>query len=333
MVKDNRTVIGSYSNQEEVVAAVKRLKDEGYKKEDITLFTNSANAGGLKDSEDVDVATETTDTERTRTAESEDDRSLWTQIKDVFSSDTYDYESTSQDSNYSQDDDVLYPYKEDIKDGKTVIVVENYHEGSAPNADIEESNSRAQTAGTQGIVTGSGVNPAEPVNDEPAVDPASREKAAGTGENNFDDIDNRNDLTDDEKIRLKEERLEVDKEEVQTGEVDVRKETKHDTETVEVPVEREEVVVERKPVAGEDAKATDTDFDEDTESYKIPVKEEKVEVDKKPVVKEEVEIKKKRQEDVEEVTEDVRREELDVDSKGRTGAEGSENNSDRKNKR
>lgn len=121
---------------------------------------------------------------------------------------------------------------------------------------------------------------------------------------------------------MKEERLEVDKEEVQTGEVNVRKETVHETKSVDVPVEKEEVIIERKPVVGEDSKLTDAEINEETESFSIPVKEEKVEVTKKPVVTEEVDIRKETHKDVKEVTEDVKREELDVDSDGRTGMDG-----------
>lgn len=61
---------------------------------------------------------------------------------------------------------------------------------------------------------------------------------------------------------------------------------------------------------------TDTDFDDDTESITIPVHEEKVTVDKDTVVTEEVEIKKEHEEDVEHISEDVRREEIDIESSG-----------------
>lgn len=263
MVKNNRVVVGSYTNQDEAASVLNRLKEDGYKREDITLYGNSAAA-------DVE-----TDNVGRVTDNREDDRSFWDKVKDAFSTDSYDYETNAKDPDYNQEDDVLYPYRDDIANGKTVIVVDNYR------GDTNLEMNRTETS----------------VREKPETD----------------------DFTEDEKIRLKEERLEVDKEEVQTGEVNVRKETKHETKTVDVPVESEEVIIERKPVAGEDSKTTDTDFDEETESFSIPVKEEKVEVTKKPVVKEEVNIKKKTNKDVEEVTEDIKREELDVDSEGRTG--------------
>lgn len=286
MVKENRVVVGSYRNEDETVSTINRLKEDGYQRDDITLYTSSANVEGLKDSQDVDVET---DNAGRRTEDTEDDRSFWDKMKDAFSTESYNYEEDSQELNYNQEDDILYPYRDDINNGHTVIVVDNYR------GDTDLEMNRAETS----------------VNEK---------------------TDNDN-LTEDEKIRLKEERLEVDKEEEKTGEVNVRKETKHDTKTVDVPVESEEVVIERKPVAGEDSKTTDTEIDEDSESYTIPVKEEKVEVDKEPVVKEEVEVKKETHEDVEEVTEDVKREELDVDSEGKTGVRDSDNDSDKKNRR
>lgn len=285
MVKENRVVVGSYRNQDETASIINRLKEDGYQKEDITLYTNSANVDGLKNSQDVDVET---DNARRTTGDIEDDRSFWDQVKDAFSTESYNYEESAQNPDYNQDDDILYPYRDDINNGNTIIAVANYR------GDTNLDMNRTETS----------------VNKK--------------------DNDN---LTENEKIRLKEERLEVDKEEEKTGEVNVRKETKHDTKTVDVPVEREEVVIERKPVAGEDSKTTDAEIDEDSESYTIPVTEEKVEVDKKPVVKEEVEIKKETHEDVEEVKEDVKREELDVDSEGKTGVRDSDKDLDKKNRR
>lgn len=289
MAVDRRVVVGTFDSENEAATEIERLQDQGYPKDKITLYTSADRAGSLRDSQNIDVDVDTESTVE-RSQDEEDNRGLWQQIKDAFSTETYDYDNASKDPNYTRDDDVLYPYRADIADGKIVIVVEDYREDTDTN---------------EGTATGTN-HAAEP----------------HTNRTETTVRDSDDDLTEDEKIRLKEERLEVDKEEVQTGEVNVRKETKHETKSVDVPVEKEEVVIEKKPVAGEDSETTDTDFDEDSESFSIPVKEEKVEVNKKPVVKEEVEIRKERKEDVEEVTEDVKREEIDVDSEGRTGMEG-----------
>lgn len=370
-----RTVIGSYADRSEALATVNRLKDLGYEKQDITLYTNGEVANRMGETENVDVSTDTAGTvdttSETRTSAEEDDRSLWGQIKDAFSTESEDIETdtAAEDPNYNPDDDVLYPYRDEITSGNIVVVVDNY-KGDADELDNLRTGSgvtreegqaaigkqgEARTTGAFPVGEDTDVNTGAPTPDEGAtagartapgeadeeVNPSVRSgDVDASGRKGVDtmsaderrrieeDIDKRTDLSDDEKIRLKEERLEINKRKEQTGEVDVRKETVHDTETVEVPVEREEVVVERKPVAGDDAKTTDTDFKEDDESISIPVSEDKVDVDKESVVTEEVNIKKETNEDVEEVSEDVRREELDVDAKGDTRVEGSDENVD-----
>lgn len=282
MERRDRTVIGSYANRSEAMSVVQRLRDEGYSRADITVYTNRDTASRID--EDVNV-----DTEMTRADEAVEDRSVWEQIKDAFSTDTYDYDTTSTGADYNHEEDILYPYRDDITNGNVVVVVDNYRG--------EDPDKLGQT----------GIDTAFPLGNETDAD------TVGTVDRDVRD--------DDETIRLKEERLDVDKKEVQTGEVNVRKEVVHDTETVEVPVEREEVVIEKKPVAGERA-TTDRDFDEDEETISIPVKEERVEVHKEPVVTDEVEIRKEKHTDVERVSEDVRREELDVDADGNTRVDG-----------
>lgn len=120
--------------------------------------------------------------------------------------------------------------------------------------------------------------------------------------------------TDGETVRLKEEQLDVDTKEVQTGEVHVSKKVVEETKTVEVPVEHEEVVIERRSV-DDDEKVTGNMTMEDDE-ITIPVTEEQVQVTKEPVVTEEVTIGKEKVTDTKHVTEDVEKEELDVDTSG-----------------
>ncbi|GAB3058996.1 YsnF/AvaK domain-containing protein [Salinicoccus sesuvii] len=123
---------------------------------------------------------------------------------------------------------------------------------------------------------------------------------------------NRNTTTDDETLELREERLNVDKENVKTGEVNIDKHVETDHQEFDVPVERDEVTVERRPV--DDKRPTDDSaFIEGDESIRVPVHEEKVNVDKESVVSEEVVVNKERVQDKEHVSEDVRREDVDID--------------------
>ena len=139
-------------------------------------------------------------------------------------------------------------------------------------------------------------------------DRALNTTGAGAANDEFAD---RDDLTEEEKIQLREERLNVDKERVQTGEVNVDKHVETEHQEFDVPVEREEVSVERRPVDG-DRPAGDIDGD-DRDSINVSVNEERVNVDKEDVVSEEVVVKKDKVRDTEHVSEDVRREDVDID--------------------
>lgn len=114
----------------------------------------------------------------------------------------------------------------------------------------------------------------------------------------------------DRTLQLREERLQVDKTPVKTGEVKVRKEVHTDRQTVTVPVEREEVVIERRPG---DGRATG---DVRAEEIRIPTREEKVRVSKETVDKGTVHVSKRKVQDTEQVSEELRREELKVETKG-----------------
>jgi uncharacterized protein (TIGR02271 family) len=111
-------------------------------------------------------------------------------------------------------------------------------------------------------------------------------------------------------IQLREEQLRVDKTPVKTGDVKVRKEVHTDHRTVSVPVEREEVIIERRPAGGHAA------GDIEAEEIRIPVKEEQVRVSKETVAKEEVRVGKRKVRDTKKVSEDVKREELVVETDG-----------------
>ncbi len=152
------------------------------------------------------------------------------------------------------------------------------------------------------------------------------------------DHDHKHDQTEEEKLRLHEERLSVDKERVQTGEVNVGKHVVEEEQSIEVPVEREEVYVERRPVNEESSgNAFDNDSTLTGDAYQegedihIPVSEERVEVTKKDVVAEEIVVGKRKVQDTETVNETVRREEADIegDTKSKDDKLNRENRTDR----
>lgn len=114
-------------------------------------------------------------------------------------------------------------------------------------------------------------------------------------------------------ITRSEEELAVGKRPVKAGEVEASKtiETKHVKE--KVPVNKEEVIVERRP-ASATSKAGQPKIGKD--EITVPVMEEEVVVQKRAVPKEEVVIKKTMTKDEKTVEADLKREKVDVDTKG-----------------
>jgi uncharacterized protein (TIGR02271 family) len=95
------------------------------------------------------------------------------------------------------------------------------------------------------------------------------------------------------------------------SEVNIHKEVHTEHKTIEVPVTREEVVVER---TNPGTHATSGSMG--SQEIRVPVREEEVRVEKTPVVKEEVRVSKRQVQDTERVSENLRKEEIKVDTKG-----------------
>lgn len=295
-------VKGSYATVGEAERAVDELVAQGYRKDMITLVTNQDTYDTMSGTMDVAVNTDH--------AEDSDNESWWDKVKDVFTTDTYD-EANQNDPGYNADEDVLSPYKDDINNGYVILLVDDMD-------------------GTAGTTTDTGINETAGVNTEVGMD--NRTDANVQTDGLKDTTTDRTDRTindqDQEKIRLQEERLNVDKNEVQTGELHVKKEVKTDTETVEVPVEHEEVTVERRPV--KDGEPVEGNLDMEEEDITIPVKEEQIEVTKRPVVTEEVNISKDKKQDVKKVSEQVRKEDLDVETSGDVHVEDNDDDTTRR---
>src|SRR5690606_16461941 len=107
-----------------------------------------------------------------------------------------------------------------------------------------------------------------------------------------------------------EEELAIGRREVEAGEVDITKHVR--TEHVRRPVTRhvEEVEVERRTVR-------DGRGEIGEEEVRIPVSEEELVVEKRPRVKEELVVRKRPVEETQEIEADLRREEIDIETRGR----------------
>ena len=150
MEEKNLTVIGSYSTREEALSVIERLRNEGYERDDIVIYTTDEAASrlGFDGLSGIDVETDE------NRMDGEEDRSLWEKIKDTFSFDTYDSETATPEN------DPLYQYRGDISDGKFVITVKGYRqpETTEDTMDTQDTVSPASTMGT-GLETGTGTDP------------------------------------------------------------------------------------------------------------------------------------------------------------------------------
>ncbi|MEY8292329.1 DUF2382 domain-containing protein [Carnobacteriaceae bacterium 52-44] len=115
-----RRVEGIYPNVEEALRAVDRLREQGYSRENITLVANDEVRRTFGSDVDADVSTQDIDQDRSmdRVDEGDEDRSVWESIKDFFTmDDTYD------DPNYDVENDPLYAHRSVITQGKIAVLV------------------------------------------------------------------------------------------------------------------------------------------------------------------------------------------------------------------
>ncbi|MBU9673296.1 DUF2382 domain-containing protein [Planococcus sp. CP5-4] len=125
------------------------------------------------------------------------------------------------------------------------------------------------------------------------------------------------DLSDEQQMKLHEERLAVDKNWVESGSVDIHKNTVEEQQTFEVPYEREEVEIERRPVnqelAAYEASGHSAETYEKDGLWHIPVIEERLEVRKVKYVSEEIIVHKRKIQETKHISETVQRETVDID--------------------
>lgn len=121
----------------------------------------------------------------------------------------------------------------------------------------------------------------------------------------------------DDRIRLYEERLIANKRRTKAGEVTVGKHVETETARVSVPIEKERVVVERVASTDTTAVPVGEDAFHEGQVARMEVYEETPDIHKEAFVREEVRVKKVVDQDVVSSEEQIRREELDIDTQGR----------------
>jgi uncharacterized protein (TIGR02271 family) len=123
---------------------------------------------------------------------------------------------------------------------------------------------------------------------------------------------------DHQNLRLYEERLIANKQRQKTGEVIVGKRVETEQARVQVPIEKERVVIERTSPAdaGRPVAPGEAAFNQG-EVARVEVYEETPDIRKEAFVREQVNVRKEVDRDTVNAEEEIRREELDVDTQGR----------------
>lgn len=130
--------------------------------------------------------------------------------------------------------------------------------------------------------------------------------------------DDRTHSQDLDRITLHEERLVADKHREKAGEVKLGKHIETETTRVSVPIEKERVVIERvaSTEAGQSIAPGEAQFGT-TEPVRMEVYEEAADIHKEAFIREEVKVKKVVDREVVDVEEQIRHEELDLNTEGR----------------
>ncbi len=119
-------------------------------------------------------------------------------------------------------------------------------------------------------------------------------------------------IDEERRIQLREERLSVDKQRVSAGEVQITKDVVEHQQDIDVPVIHEELFVERRPVSETTADAGEIGTIGQGETIRVPLMREEVAVTKRAVVTGEVVVGKREVTGTERVSETTREEKVRV---------------------
>lgn len=124
----SKRVEGVYPTINEALAAVERLRDQGYGAGAITLVANAEVRSALPYAGDADTVREAD-----RPGEEREDRSFWEKVKDAFTWGGHDDSSLHIDSGYEASAEAPAAYQEEIEQGHIVILVEEADTASEQN--------------------------------------------------------------------------------------------------------------------------------------------------------------------------------------------------------
>ena len=291
----NQTVVGYFPTQATAESAISALKQAGFQQSQIGVALQSAQAGMPS----AETATQTEAS--TSYSAGHAAGGAWESVKNFFSGGTavepYAGEATRDTFNDHTITDNDYD-AEDVHGSLSGLSVPSEHARYFGHRLGSTEEGAVLTVRADG-------------REEEAID-IMVQNGGDIGEDaaNYDYDSAVKPVTDGRNIQLYGEVLRVHKDRVSAGEVRIRKEVTTTMQTIEVPVTHEELVVERVPVSGQ--QVGNANFQ--SEEIRIPLSQEQVHVDKQAVVREEVHIGKKEVTNVESFDEQVRSEDLKIDS-------------------
>jgi uncharacterized protein (TIGR02271 family) len=286
-VSDRQVVAAYFQNQSDAENAIRDLKSAGFRSDQVGCS--------------CDDVVENAGSESTASA-GHDRRSFWQKVEGFFSGEE-GYEDRDTGANDGR-------YNEGLAVGPTLSIPDRYHDRLSSGGTLVTVHDNSRGTDAEQILI---ANHGEIDRDFYTAGNVQRETADVTRDRARVDADVSRDHVDVEnerRIQLLSERLRVNKERVQQGEVRLRKEVRTETQNIEVPVTHEELVIERVPVSGERAATGQIGANDE---IRVPLSEQRVNVEKRPVVREEVRVGKKVVEKTQNVTDQVRHEELKVD--------------------
>lgn len=142
--------------------------------------------------------------------------------------------------------------------------------------------------------------------------PTTTDTGVGSATTSTEGYDTSGPVTDDAMTRS-EEQLRVGTEQVQAGRARLRKHIVTENQTITVPVSHEEVTLEREPITEANVGKATAGPDLSEEEHEVQLTEERVVVEKKTVPVERVRLGTETVTEDQEVTENVRKEQIEFD--------------------
>lgn len=290
-------IVAFFRDRQDAFAAISELKDAGFTSDQIGL----AMSGGRNISDTSSGKLSSTQGSSARGTAAHDDRGMWEKIKDFFTGEDPNYEGESYGGedyertfgHLSLTDEQNRYYHSGISAGGAIVTVNAPADRLQTAREILEDN--------DGDLRNSGFSELDRATTGSTL--AGAEAGRGISDQG------------ERRIQLRGEILRTVKERVQKGEIRLRKHVITENQTLNVPVTREEVIVEQVPASGRPVSGSIGDQGE----IRVPVSEERVRVTKEPVVTGEVRVQKRAVQDNQQVSGEVRHEEVDVENQGQVG--------------